>query len=44
MQAADSWGPPVSKERRLAKDISEIKNYIDYWDKERKFRLLQQME
>lgn len=37
MQAADSWGLPVSKERRLAKDISEIKNYIDYWDKERKF-------
>lgn len=32
LSAAASWGLPVSTERRLAKNIDEIKQYIDYWD------------
>ena len=37
LKAAQSWGLPVSGERRLAHSISEIKEYIDYWDVQRKF-------
>ena len=35
--AAESWGLPVSHERRLVSDIAGIKAYIDYWDVHRKF-------
>ena len=37
LDAAESWGLPVSGERRLCRDIAGIKAYIDHWDKERKF-------
>lgn len=33
-KAAD-WGLPVSDKLRLCKDISQVKDFIDYWDKER---------
>ena len=37
LDAAARWGLPVSEERRLCHDITEIKDYIDHWDSARKF-------
>ena len=37
LKAAASWGLPVSDKRRICHNIEEIENYINYWDKERKF-------
>jgi DNA ligase (NAD+) len=37
LDAAASWGLPVSDKRRICHNISEIEEYIRYWDKERKF-------
>ncbi|MCM1178337.1 MAG: NAD-dependent DNA ligase LigA [Clostridium sp.] len=36
LEAASRWGLPVSDKRRTCKDISEIEEYIKYWDTERK--------
>lgn len=36
LRAAASWGLPVSDERRLCHNISEIRDFIDYWDVNRK--------
>jgi len=36
LQNAQSWGLPVSDKRRICHNIDEIKQYIDYWDTERK--------
>ena len=36
LSAAAGWGLPVSDQRRICHGISEIEEYIDYWDKERK--------
>lgn len=35
LQAARSWGFKVPKEARLAKNINEVLEYIDYWDTHR---------
>lgn len=32
---AAEWGLPVSDKLSLCKDISQVKDFIDYWDKER---------
>lgn len=37
MKAAESWGFPVSDKRKICHNINEIEEYINYWDKERKF-------
>ena len=37
LDAAGSWGLPVSDKRRLCHDINEIREYISYWDVQRKF-------
>ena len=37
LDAAASWGLPVSDKRRIAHGIGEIEDYINYWDTERKF-------
>lgn len=37
LDAAESWGLPVSDKRRLCHDINEIREYISYWDAQRKF-------
>lgn len=37
LKAAESWGLPVSGERRIVHGISEIEDYIGHWDVERKF-------
>ena len=37
LDAAESWGLPISDKRRICRDISEIEEYINYWDTERKF-------
>ena len=37
LDAAARWGLPVSEERRLCRNIQEIKAYIDHWDSARKF-------
>ncbi|MGM9790042.1 MAG: NAD-dependent DNA ligase LigA [Candidatus Cryptobacteroides sp.] len=37
MQAAASWGLPISDKRKICRGINEIEEYISYWDKERKF-------
>ena len=37
LTAAESWGLPVSHERKVVHSIGEIKEYIDYWDTQRKF-------
>ncbi len=37
LDAAARWGLPVSDERRICHDISEIKAFIDHWDGARKF-------
>lgn len=36
LSAAESWGLPVSHERRICHNINEIRDYISYWDSERK--------
>ena len=36
LKAAESWGLPVSDKRRICRNISEIKDFIDYWDVHRK--------
>ena len=36
LRSAASWGLPVSEDRRICKNIKEIKEYIDYWDLNRK--------
>ena len=36
LSAAASWGLPVSDLRRICHGISEIEEYIDYWDVRRK--------
>lgn len=36
LSAAASWGLPVSDQRRICRNINEIKAYIDYWDKARR--------
>ncbi len=36
LRAAQSWGLPVSDERRICHNIDEIKQYIEYWDIKRK--------
>lgn len=37
IKAAESWGLPVSDKRKICHNINEIEEYINYWDKERKF-------
>ncbi len=37
LNAAASWGLPVSDRRKVCRDIHEIEEYISYWDTERKF-------
>ena len=37
LDAAASWGLPVSDKRRIAHGIDDIEDYINYWDTERKF-------
>ncbi|MBR5176327.1 MAG: NAD-dependent DNA ligase LigA [Bacteroidales bacterium] len=37
LDAAASWGLPVSSERRTVKGIGEIEEYISYWDKQRRY-------
>lgn len=37
LDAAASWGLPVSGERRVVDGIDGIEEYINYWDKQRKF-------
>lgn len=37
MKEAESWGLPVSDKRKICHNINEIEEYINYWDKERKF-------
>lgn len=36
LNAAGSWGLPVSDKRRIVRGIKEIEEYISFWDKERK--------
>ena len=36
LDAAAGWGLPVSDKRKICHDISEIEEYINYWDTERK--------
>ena len=36
LNAAQSWGLPVSDKRRICHNIGEIEEYIKYWDTERK--------
>ena len=37
LDAAASWGLPVSDKRKVAHGIGEIEEYIHYWDTRRKF-------
>lgn len=37
MEAARSWGLPISDKYKVCHGISEIKAYIDYWDVQRKY-------
>lgn len=37
LSAASSWGLPVSSDRKIVSDIAGIREYIDYWDEERKY-------
>lgn len=37
LDAAEAWGLPVSKERRLVDGIDQIEAYISHWDAQRKF-------
>lgn len=36
LDAAKSWGLPVSDHRKVCRSIDEIDKYIEYWDTERK--------
>lgn len=36
LEAAISWGLPVSDKRKICRSIGEIEEYIGYWDTERK--------
>lgn len=36
LDAAESWGLPVSDKRKICHNINEIEEYINYWDKARK--------
>lgn len=36
LEAAASWGLPISDKRKICKNIDEIEAYINYWDTERK--------
>ena len=36
LQAAQSWGLPVSDKRKICRSIDEIEEFISYWDTERK--------
>ena len=36
LDAAESWGLPVSDKRKICKSIDEIEEFITYWDTERK--------
>lgn len=36
LDAAASWGLPVSDKRQICHNIDEIEKYIEYWDSERK--------
>lgn len=36
LEAAKSWGLPVSGKRRICHNIEEIEEYINFWDTERK--------
>ena len=36
LNAAQSWGLPVSDKRKVCKSINEIEDFISYWDTERK--------
>jgi len=36
LNAAHSWGLPVSDKRKVCKSINEIEDFISYWDTERK--------
>ena len=36
LDAAESWGLPVSDKRKVCKTIEEIEEFINYWDTERK--------
>ena len=35
LRKASSWGLPVSSDRKICRDIDEIRHFIDYWDKAR---------
>lgn len=35
LRKASSWGLPVSGDRKICRDIDEIRHFIDYWDKAR---------
>jgi len=37
LRRAESWGLPVSPERRICRNISEIEDFINRWDVDRKF-------
>lgn len=37
LSKAGSWGLPVSDKRKLCRNIDEIRQYIDYWDVQRKY-------
>lgn len=37
LDAAASWGLPVSSERRVVSGIDGIEEYISYWDKQRRY-------
>ncbi|MFA6593199.1 MAG: NAD-dependent DNA ligase LigA [Bacteroidales bacterium] len=37
LDAAASWGLPVSDKRRICHNIKEIEDYLNYWDIHRKF-------
>ncbi len=36
LDAAESWGLPVSDKRKICHNLNEIEEYINYWDKARK--------
>ena len=36
LDAAESWGLPVSDKRKICRSIEEIEEFITYWDTERK--------
>ena len=36
LKAAESWGLPVSRDRRICHNIREIEDFIAYWDEARK--------